>query len=66
MNQPAPTLHRPVNPVRFITAASLFDGQRELVPILRVMQALVGIRRELLPAFNDQLGSLQKHFTVWK
>ena len=47
-------------------AASLFDGQHELVPILRVMQALVGIRRELLPAFNDQLGSLQNHFREWK
>jgi SAM-dependent methyltransferase len=46
-------------------AASLFDGWREIIPILHVMQALVGVRRELLPAFSAQLGSLQAHFTEW-
>ena len=46
-------------------ASSLFDGRRELLPILHVMQALVGIRRELLPSFATQLGSLKPHFTEW-
>lgn len=46
-------------------ASSLFDGRRELLPILHVMQALVGIRRELLPGFVAQLGSLGPHFTEW-
>lgn len=46
-------------------ASSLFDGQRELVPILRVMQALVGIRREFLPAFLAELGPLSRHFAAF-
>ncbi|MPZ82770.1 MAG: methylmalonyl-CoA mutase [Actinophytocola sp.] len=31
----APALHRPVNPVRFITAASLFDGHDAAINIMR-------------------------------
>jgi SAM-dependent methyltransferase len=46
-------------------SSSLFDGRRELLPILRVMQALVGIRRDLLPGFVVQLGSLKSHFMEW-
>jgi isobutyryl-CoA mutase len=30
-----PTLHRPVNPVRFVTAASLFDGHDAAINIMR-------------------------------
>jgi SAM-dependent methyltransferase len=44
-------------------ASALFDGQHELIPILRVMQMLVGIRRQLLPAFHAQLGPLARHLT---
>jgi hypothetical protein len=43
----------------YVTA--LFDGERELLPILKVMQALVGIRRELAPVFRDLLGPLLRH-----
>ncbi|UDY35076.1 fused isobutyryl-CoA mutase/GTPase IcmF [Dermatobacter hominis] len=32
---PAPELHRPVNPVRFVTAASLFDGHDASINIMR-------------------------------
>jgi SAM-dependent methyltransferase len=46
-------------------ASSLFDGQLELIPILRVMQVLVGIRREFLPAFAAELGPLERRFTGW-
>ena len=31
----APTLHRPVHPVRFVTAASLFDGHDASINIMR-------------------------------
>jgi SAM-dependent methyltransferase len=46
-------------------ASSLFDGRPELLPILRVMQDLVGVRRELLPELVAQLGSLNPRFTEW-
>jgi hypothetical protein len=46
-------------------ASAMFDGQRELIPILRVMQLLVGVRRELLPAFLSELGPLAPHFAGW-
>jgi SAM-dependent methyltransferase len=39
-------------------AAGLFDGGREAVPLLRVMQALVGVRRTLAPRFVGCLGAL--------
>jgi SAM-dependent methyltransferase len=45
--------------------SAMFDGQRELLPILRVMQMLVGIRRELLPAFLGELGPLGRHLSGW-
>jgi 2-polyprenyl-3-methyl-5-hydroxy-6-metoxy-1,4-benzoquinol methylase len=44
-------------------AAALFDGQRERLPILRVMQLLVGVRRELSSAFLEQLGPLTRHLS---
>src|ERR1044072_7247471 len=31
----APALHRPVHPVRFVTAASLFDGHDAAINIMR-------------------------------
>jgi SAM-dependent methyltransferase len=37
---------------------SVFDGRAELVPILRVMQALIGVRRDLAGAYRRALGSL--------
>ena len=46
-------------------ASALFDGQRELVPVLRVMQLLVGVRRPLLADFSARLGLLTRHFTAW-
>ena len=45
-------------------ATGLFDGERELIPILRVMQMLVGVRREILPAFQVELGPLVRHLPV--
>ena len=30
-----PTLHQPANPVRFVTAASLFDGHDASINIMR-------------------------------
>jgi SAM-dependent methyltransferase len=39
-------------------AVGLLDGRREAVPVLRVMQALVGVRRTLLPRFAERLGPL--------
>lgn len=44
-------------------ASSTFDGRRELIPIIHVMQMLVGVRRQLLPTFVAELGPLQRHFT---
>src|SRR3954447_24060336 len=35
MATPAVTLHRPAHPVRFITAASLFDGHDAAINIMR-------------------------------
>jgi hypothetical protein len=46
-------------------ASAIYDGRRERLPILRVMQMLIGIRRELLPAFLEQLGPLTRHLTGW-
>ncbi|HEX2875052.1 MAG TPA: class I SAM-dependent methyltransferase [Polyangiaceae bacterium] len=42
-------------------AAAMFDGERELLPILKVMQMLVGIRQDLWPAFRQELGALLRH-----
>jgi hypothetical protein len=42
-------------------AAAMFDGERELLPILKVMQMLVGIREDLLPGFRQALGPLLRH-----
>lgn len=42
-------------------AAAMFDGERELLPILKVMQMLVGLRQSLVPAFREQLGPLARH-----
>lgn len=39
-------------------AVAMFDGQRELFPILKVMQMLVGVRQQLAPAFREELGPL--------
>ena len=41
--------------------AAMFDGARELLPILKVMQMLVGLRQELVPAFREELGPLLCH-----
>jgi hypothetical protein len=42
-------------------AAAMFDGEPELLPILKVMQMLVGIRDDLRPAFRQELGPLLRH-----
>lgn len=42
-------------------AAAMFDGERELFPVLKVMQVLVGVRRELASSFREQLGPLNRH-----
>jgi hypothetical protein len=39
-------------------AVGVFDGKPELLPVLRVMNALVGLETELAPAFLRQLGPL--------
>jgi SAM-dependent methyltransferase len=39
-------------------AVGLYDGRRERVPLLRVMHALVGVRRDLAEAFRVALGPL--------
>lgn len=39
-------------------AVAMLDGARELVPVLQVMQALVGVRRALAPALLERLGPL--------
>ena len=39
-------------------AVGLVDGRREAVPLLRVMQTLVGVRRVLAPRFVNSLGAL--------
>lgn len=44
-------------------AAALFDGERELVPILKVMQMLVGIRRDVVSAFRRELGPLVRNLS---
>lgn len=43
-----------------------FDGQRELVPILKVMQAFVGVRRELVDDIDRAIpSSLRRRFSPW-
>lgn len=42
-------------------AAAMFDGERELLPIMKVMQMLVGIREDLWPGFRQALGPLLRH-----
>ncbi|APR82843.1 SAM-dependent methyltransferase [Minicystis rosea] len=37
-------------------AVALYDGEREILPLLKVMQALVGVRRSLADAFRERLG----------
>jgi SAM-dependent methyltransferase len=39
-------------------AVAVLDGARELLPVLKVMQALVGVRRALAPALRARLGPL--------
>ncbi len=39
-------------------AVGVHDGARELVPVLKVMLALVGVRRELRGAYLERLGPL--------
>ena len=34
-DQASPPLHRPIHPVRFVTAASLFDGHDAAINIMR-------------------------------
>lgn len=41
-------------------AVAVHDGERELLPILKVMLALVGVRRELQTAYLDCLGPLAR------
>jgi SAM-dependent methyltransferase len=41
-------------------AIALHDGERELLPVLKVMQALLGVRRDLAPAFTASLGPLAR------
>jgi SAM-dependent methyltransferase len=36
-------------------AVALYDGEREILPITKVMQALVGVRRSLADAFRERL-----------
>ena len=40
---PASTLHQPVNPVRFVTAASLFDGHDAAINIMRRLLQSQGV-----------------------
>ena len=42
-------------------SAAMFDGERELLPILKVMQMLVGVRQDLAPATREELGRLARH-----
>ena len=39
---------------------SVFDGRRARMPVLRVMQALVGVRRELAARLSAELGPLAR------
>lgn len=41
-------------------AIAVHDGEREIFPVLKVMLALVGIRRELQTAYLERLGPLSK------
>lgn len=45
-------------------AIGLFDGQRNRVPILRVMQSLLGLERHLAEPFLEGLGPLAARFEV--
>jgi SAM-dependent methyltransferase len=47
-------------------AVALYDGAPEIVPLLRVMHALVGVRRDLAGAFREGLGPLAARLgEVW-
>ncbi len=39
-------------------AVGVYDGQREILPVLKVMHSLVGARRELAAAYVQRLGPL--------
>jgi SAM-dependent methyltransferase len=39
---------------------AMYDGERELLPVLKVMHALVGVRRELTDAYVERLGPLAR------
>jgi len=41
-------------------AVGLYDGRREIVPLFKVMHALVGVRRDLADAFRAHLGPLAR------
>jgi SAM-dependent methyltransferase len=41
-------------------AVGVFDGAREALPVLKVMQARVGVRRDVAPAFVERLGSSRR------
>ncbi len=46
-------------PLVFV-AAFVYDGQREILPVLKVMHSLVGVRRELAAAYMERLGPLAR------
>lgn len=46
-------------------AVSIFDGAEDLNPFLHVMQAVVGVRRELLGAVEAELGPLRARFEAF-
>lgn len=41
-------------------AVGVYDGEREALPVLKVMQSLVGVRRELAAAYLERLGPLAR------
>jgi hypothetical protein len=43
-------------------AIGLFDARPEALPVLKVMQALVGMRPELAPRYVEALGALSHRF----
>jgi SAM-dependent methyltransferase len=44
-------------------AVAIFDGQKEILPILHVMQSLVGLRRPLIRRFAERMGPLAVRMT---